>query len=45
MIEEITLEKTNFTKKKLEKIYNTKKDLWLNSDQALELGVIDEIIS
>lgn len=45
MIEEITLEKTNFTKKKLEKIYNAKKNLWLNSDQALDLGVIDEIIS
>jgi ATP-dependent protease ClpP protease subunit len=45
MIEEITLENTNFTKKKLEKIYTSKKDLWLNSDQALKLGVIDEIVS
>jgi ATP-dependent protease ClpP protease subunit len=44
IIEEITLENTNFTKKKLEKIYNSKKNLWLNSDQALKLGVIDEIV-
>lgn len=45
MIEEVTLENTNFTKKKLEKIYSSKKDFWMNSEKALELGVIDEIVS
>jgi len=44
LIEEITLENTNFTRKKLEKIYKSKKNLWINSDQALKLGVIDEIV-
>ena len=45
MIEEITLEKTGISKKKLEKIYNSKKNLWIGSEEALKFGVIDEILS
>jgi ATP-dependent protease ClpP protease subunit len=44
-IEEITLESTAITKKMLEKAYRGKKDWYLNSDQAIKLRVIDEIIS
>ena len=45
MIEEITLENTKITPKKLERIYKTKKDWFMNSEEALKLKVIDEIIS
>lgn len=44
MIESITLKKTKITKKKLEKIYKTKKDWYMSSSEALKLGVVDEII-
>jgi ATP-dependent Clp protease protease subunit len=44
MIEEITLENTKITPKKLERIYKTKKDWFMNSEEALKLKVIDEII-
>ena len=44
MIEEITIENTKITEKKLEKIYKTKKDWFIDSDEALKLKVIDEII-
>ena len=43
-IEEITLEKTKITAKKLEKIYKRKIDWFMDSKEALELGVIDKII-
>ena len=44
MIEEITLSNTKITSKKLEKIYKTKKDWFIDSDEALKLHVIDEVI-
>ena len=43
-IEEITIKKTNITKKKLKEILNTKTDWYMDSEEALKLGVIDEII-
>jgi ATP-dependent Clp protease protease subunit len=44
MIEDITIENTKITEKKLEKVYKTKKDWFIDSDDALKLKVIDEII-
>lgn len=44
MIEDITIENTKITEKKLEKIYKTKKDWFMDSTEALKLKVIDEII-
>lgn len=44
MIEDVTLEHTKITEKKLEKIYKTKKDWFMDSDEALKLKVIDEIV-
>jgi hypothetical protein len=44
MIEEITIENTKITEKKLEKIYKTKKDWFMDSEEALKLKVIDEIV-
>lgn len=43
-IEEITLKKTKITPKKLEKIYTRKIDWHMTPDEALKLGVIDEIL-
>jgi len=43
-VESITLEKTKITKKMLERIYKAKKDWYLDSEKAIKLGVIDEII-
>ena len=43
-LEEITLAKTNITAKQLEKIYKQKKDWYMTAEEALQLGVIDEII-
>ena len=43
-IEEIVLKKTNISKKKLEKIYKQKIDWYMAPEQALKLGVIDEIV-
>ena len=44
MIEDITLQNTRITEKKLEKIYKTKKDWFMDSEEALKLKVIDEIL-
>lgn len=44
MVEEVTIEKTNISKKKLNEIYKGKKDWYISSSEALELGAIDEII-
>jgi len=44
MIEEITLSNTKITSKKLEKVYKAKKDWFIDSDEALKLHVIDEVI-
>jgi len=44
VLEKLTLENTKITKKKLKKIYKTKKDWFMTTDDALEFGVIDEKI-
>jgi len=44
MIEEVTIEKTNISMKKLTEVYKGKKDWFIPSNEALELGVIDEVI-
>jgi len=43
-IEEYTKEKTKIGKKKLKKILENKIDWYMTSEEALELGVIDEIL-
>jgi len=43
-LEKLTLENTNISKKQLKKVYKRKLDWYLESDEALELGVVDEII-
>jgi len=43
-IEEITLTKTNISKKKLKEILKNKVDWYMTAEEALDLGVIDEII-
>lgn len=42
--EQMTLDKTNITKKKLKKIFDKKIDWYMTAEEALSLGVIDEII-
>lgn len=44
MIEDITLENTKITASKLKEVYNGKRDWYLSANQALKLGVIDEIV-
>jgi ATP-dependent Clp protease protease subunit len=44
MIEEHTLEHTKISKDKLQSVYDTKHDWYIDSKQALKLGVIDEIL-
>jgi ATP-dependent Clp protease protease subunit len=44
MIEEITLENTSISKKKLKEVYDGKHDWFIDSKEALELGVIDSIL-
>ena len=44
MIEDITLEKTNISKKKLNDILKNKIDWYMSAEEALKLGVVDEII-
>jgi ATP-dependent protease ClpP protease subunit len=41
---DIIREETGITKKKLEEIYEKKKDWYLTAEEALELGLITEII-
>jgi ATP-dependent Clp protease protease subunit len=43
-IEEITLERTKITKKKLKEIYDGKVDWFMSAKEAVELGVVDEIL-
>lgn len=45
MIEEITISKTNISKKKLKEVYNGKVDWYMTAEEALKLGVVDEIIT
>jgi ATP-dependent Clp protease protease subunit len=44
MIEEHTLEYTKITPKKLEKVYKGKRDWFIDTDEAIKLNVIDEVI-
>jgi len=44
LIEEHTLSRTKMTREMLEKNYKSKKDWFINTKQALKLGIIDEII-
>jgi ATP-dependent Clp protease protease subunit len=43
-IEEITLDRTRITEKELKKILRKKIDWYMSAEEALKLGVIDEII-
>ncbi len=43
-LEEIVLDKTKISKKKLKEILDNKKDWFMTSKEALELGVVDEIL-
>lgn len=43
-IEEITVNKTSIPQKKLRKVYETKHDWFIETDEAMELGIIDKII-
>jgi ATP-dependent Clp protease protease subunit len=43
-LESIVKEKTDISKKKLKEIFDTKKDWYMTSEEALELGVVDEIL-
>lgn len=45
ILERLTIEKTKITAKKLEKIYKTKRDWYMSAEEALKLGVVDEIVS
>lgn len=44
IIEDITLENTKITEKRLQKVYKTKKDWFIDSSEALKLKIIDEVI-
>jgi ATP-dependent Clp protease protease subunit len=44
ILENIVKDKTNITKKQLREILDTKKDWFMSSDEALKLGVVDEIL-
>ncbi|MEK4025343.1 ClpP family protease [Sporosarcina sp. FSL W7-1283] len=44
MLEEIYLENTKITKKKLKEIREKKQDWYFTGEEALELGLIDELI-
>ncbi len=43
-LESIVKEKTNISKKKLKEILDNKKDWYMTSEEALSLGVVDEIL-
>jgi len=43
-IENMTIEKTKITRKKLKEIYDGKVDWYMPAEEALELGVVDEIL-
>jgi ATP-dependent Clp protease protease subunit len=44
MLECMTLTKTKISKKKLEKVFKSKKDWFIESDEAKQLGILDEIL-
>ena len=43
-IEDITIEKTRITKKRLRKSFKGKEDWFMSAEVALQLGVVDEIL-
>jgi len=43
-LEDIVKERTDITKKRLREIFDTKKDWYMTSEEALELNVVDEIL-
>jgi len=43
-IEDITLEKTSISKKRLKEVLKNKIDWFMTAEEALQLGVIDEIL-
>lgn len=43
-IERMTLEKTKISSKKLDKIFKRKIDWFMSAEEALKLGVVDEIV-
>jgi ATP-dependent Clp protease protease subunit len=43
-VEKIVLDKTKISKEKLEENYDMKRDLFFDLDEAIKLGIIDEII-
>lgn len=43
-LEDIVKDKTDITKKRLREIFETKKDWYMTSEEALELNVVDEIL-
>ena len=43
-IEQMTLEHTKIKKARLREVYKTKTDWYMTAEEALELGVIDEIV-
>ena len=44
LIEKITLEKTKISKDRLKEVFKGKIDWFMNADEALKLGVVDEIL-
>jgi ATP-dependent protease ClpP protease subunit len=44
MMEDFVISNTKITKKQLKHYYDTKTDWYMDSKEALSLGVIDEII-
>ncbi len=45
IIEDITYERTNITRKRLKEVFKGKKDWFMSADEALRLGVVDEILT
>jgi len=43
-VEEITLEQTKIPAKRLERVYKSKKDWYMDSNEAIKFKVIDEVI-
>lgn len=43
-VEELTFKKTKITKERLQKVYESKIDWYMTAQEALKLGVVDEII-
>ena len=44
LLEELVLKDTKITKERLKEVNEKKQDWWMDTEEALKLGVIDEII-